>query len=333
MSPEEATRRFDERRPILEAFGRHVVESLNGAILQQLGPGERTGFFQIEPKFRVKDSGSFREKITRRGKNYDEPLVQITDQVGVRIVVLLAKHTVLVNQSINGMPEWDVTRARDVQKEREKNPHYFDYVSDHWVVHLKSPHACGDITITPDIPCEIQVRTLLQHAYAELAHSTVYKPNLTAKPDVLRAIAKGAALVETTDGVFSEVAQKIETHTEALVQQLGRAEDWFRKNVGDPIENPADESRAMRILDAYAALFQKADWEAIERELSSRAWLPDWLRNQQDSDTIFRHPVILLVVWLVVELEHDVAPDWPLDLELLRPVFAKLGISTDGALD
>jgi len=50
--------------------------------------------------------------------------------------------------------------------------------------------------------CEVQVRTLLQRAYAELSHDTSYKPSVTLEGDVRLQIARAPALVETTDEIF-----------------------------------------------------------------------------------------------------------------------------------
>ena len=66
------------------------------------------------------------------------------------------------------------------------------------------------VQIPADIPCEIQIRTLLQHAYSELTHDTIYKPNVRATPAVKRTAAKSMALIEATSDYFSSVNQVIQ---------------------------------------------------------------------------------------------------------------------------
>jgi ppGpp synthetase/RelA/SpoT-type nucleotidyltranferase len=333
MTPEQATQRFVERVPMLSALGDYVVTEVKRAVEEVLTPGEKKGFFKIEPSARVKEPDSFREKITRKGKSYVDPLREITDQVGARFVVLLSEDVALVNRIIGGFREWKLTHARDVDEERRQNPYHFDYLSHHWVIELKEDKAFEGGTISAGVPCEIQVRTLLQHAYAELAHSTIYKPNLTAKPEVKRAIAKGAALVETTDGVFDEVARKIRDHFEEVTKHLRNADQWFRANVGDPDTSKANEVRSMRVLDTFCDVLAAAPWEKIERSFSTRAWMPEWLRSMGLTFEFYRHPCILLVFWLVAEFEQECADLWPIDLGILQPIFTQLGKSADGSLD
>lgn len=332
MNIAEATSLFAKRAPALEALGQFVVQSVRDATLSEIAEQDRYGFFKIDPAFRVKDVASFREKIERQGKNYSDPLSQITDQVGTRFIVLLSDQVKLVNRIIAGIPIWKVTRARDVEREREENPHHFDYLSDHWVVSLRKTTTWNGVEIPADMPCEIQVRTLLQHAYAELAHATIYKPNLTAKPDVRRAIAKGAALVETTDEVFGRVADKIAEHMAVVTKHLKSAENWFVAHVSAPDYCRGNEIRAMRVLDAFAQEFQNDEWKEIEVSFSTRSYLSTWLLKSREIDPFFAHPVILLVFWLVDSLQHDCVSRWPLDLNLLNPVFTVLGISSDEEL-
>jgi ppGpp synthetase/RelA/SpoT-type nucleotidyltranferase len=333
MTPEQATLRFIERIPMLEALGDYVVAEIERSVKAVLAPAEQKGFFKIGPTSRTKDPDSFREKITRKGKRYVDPLSEITDQIGVRAVVLLSEDVALVNRVISQVENWSVTHARDVDEERLQNPYHFDYLSHHWVIELKEEEFFQGVKLERGVPCEIQVRTLLQHAYAELAHATIYKPNLTARPDVKRVIAKGAALVETTDGVFDEVSRKIREHFEEVTKHLKNADQWFRSHVGEPEISAANEARSMRVLDAYSPLLAAAPWAAIERSFSTRSWFVEWLRTMGRTTDFFRHPCILLVFWLVTELEQECADEWPIDLGMLQPIFTQLGLSTDGVLD
>ncbi|MCC2018497.1 hypothetical protein QM121_09360 [Enterobacter hormaechei] len=65
------------------------------------------------------------------------------------------------------------------------------------------------------ICCEVQVRTLLQHAYAELVHDSVYKPVGIVPKSAERHIARSMALMETTDDLFCSTMKLLyETNVE-----------------------------------------------------------------------------------------------------------------------
>ena len=77
------------------------------------------------------------------------------------------------------------------------------------------------VTIPKGLTCEVQVRTLLQHAYSELSHSRIYKPSFDPDAKVKRVIAKSMALLETTDDFFEEVNDRMnEIAAYTLLNQL-----------------------------------------------------------------------------------------------------------------
>jgi putative GTP pyrophosphokinase len=72
----------------------------------------------------------------------------------------------------------------------------FNKVNDD--IRLRESVVVHGSTIPAEAACEIQVRTILQHAYAQMAHGSVYKPNISLPHEnerkVRRALAKGSAL-------------------------------------------------------------------------------------------------------------------------------------------
>ena len=279
------TEEFNARVPMLKAFGRHVVVSVVEMVKNRLGSSYSPYYFRMSPISRVKEVESFIEKCSRGGKCYNDPIREITDQVGARFVVLRLDEIRIVNDVINQNPNWDKERAKDMEQIKLEDPHYFDYVSDHWVVRPKQNIDIDGVVVPRGTPCEIQVRTLLQHAYAELAHATVYKPNFTAEPMVRRAIARGAALIETTDGVFVEVGSMIDKETAKFEAILAGARLWFADLVGGEGIVLAPSPRAMRIVDAYSDHFQDVSWDAIELDLRAKPWLKESLKSKRGKRT------------------------------------------------
>lgn len=329
MNPDDLREAFRQRMPMLAKFGEWVTNRVIAQVKEALSASYSETFFKVQPKHRVKDMEGFIEKASREGKGYKDPLKEITDQVGCRFVVLLHNQCDIVNKAIREIQEWDCTSAKDIEVMRTDNPHHFDYESYHWTVRLICSQNIEGFVITPDVTCEIQVRTLLQHAYAELAHSTVYKPQTSAKPQVKRIIARGAALIETTDGVFLRVVEEIEKVTGKIDELLRRCAEWYSEHLTQG-SYPASPS-ALRIADAYVEELSGIEWARIEDFLKKRSWLAEAIKEKRDLP-LFNDPVIVLVFWLVHEFEAQMPARWPLDLKLLQPVFTRLSISPGDSL-
>jgi putative GTP pyrophosphokinase len=331
MTPSEMRQAFIDRRPMLLALGNAVVDRISSKLQEVIGQHSLDYFLKIPPKPRVKDADSFMEKTARPGKTYANPLEDITDQVGCRFVVLREDQRQIVNNVIRNLAGWDLSKDRDVELQRLSDPHHFDYVSDHWVIRPRVTFVFQEVEIPATMPCEIQVRTLLQHAYAELAHSATYKPSFTACLDVRRKIGRGAALVETTDSVFVEVGTMIDAATKVTESLLQGAGDWYTANVtGGTMSNPFTPL-AYRILESYSFAFTGESWATIEVRFRSKPWLANHIRDHIQSP-LYTEPVILIVFYLVEKLGQQMPENWILPKDYLSPVFTALAISPGDSL-
>jgi putative GTP pyrophosphokinase len=226
MNETELQSAFEARRPALDALGRWVTHTIIEVLEGQLGSKSAVAkFLQIPPNPRVKETDSFLEKALVR-KRKSEPLSEITDQVGVRFVVLLLEDIDRIGKIVEEGP-WLAQKDRDFQQERLEKADYFAYQSDHFVIRTLSEITFDGTLIPADVPCEIQIRTILQHAYAEMAHSSSYKPPVRLPEEdqkhINRSLAKGSALIETTDDVFGDIKKM--SLNESIVEDA--ALEWF----------------------------------------------------------------------------------------------------------
>ena len=182
--------RWRSECPVYEAWGAFVSEALTAAVAREIHPASVELFFRIPLKHRTKEDASLLAKAFHRGKSYANPYEQIEDKAGVRIVVLFAEEIRTVERAIQASDQWTAAKARDFEEERARRPFEFDYQSLHYIVRSKPGLSREGVAIAADIPCEIQVRTILQHAYSELTHDTIYKPSVQAEPEVKRAAAR-----------------------------------------------------------------------------------------------------------------------------------------------
>ena len=162
---------------------------------------------------RGKDPEELREKITREGVAYDNLPNNITDLAGVRIIAYFPsdvdKIVPLIEKGFN------IDSKHSMDKRLSSDPAIFGYASVHFVVEfrlemLKLP----EYALFDKMKCEIQVRTILQHAWAEIEHDIVYKSPVEIPFRVRRRFACLAGLLEIADREFESLR-----HDEMAVRQ------------------------------------------------------------------------------------------------------------------
>lgn len=331
MNEAELRLAFESRRSALHALGDLVTETIQAELKRQLGSeGALVKFLQIPPKPRVKETDSFLEKaLVRKQKN--DPLNEITDQVGVRFVVLLLEDISRIGKIVEH-GTWSWQKDRDHESERLANPDYFAYQSDHYVVKTKTSVTHQGTTIPLGLACEIQIRTILQHAYAEMAHSSDYKPSIRLPDEdtkrVKRSLAKGSALIETTDDVFKEIKDRLREYNESTDALLAKASELY-KNITGEITSPAT-TLGMLITDKYRVQLKRVTPESLSEWIDARPWFGDALKKKRDESVFYRDSVVILLGKLVTDNETTVPKLWPIDSSYLEDFYSALGISTNG---
>ena len=155
---------------------------------------------------REKDPEELREKITREGEFPDAPFYGITDLAGARIIAYFPSDVDKIVPLIE--KEFSIDSKHSMDKRLSSDPAIFGYASVHFVVEfrpemLKLP----DYALFDKMKCEIQVRTILQHAWAEIEHDIVYKSPGEIPFRVRRRFACLAGLLEIADREFESLRQ------------------------------------------------------------------------------------------------------------------------------
>lgn len=103
--------------------------------------------------------------------------------------------------------------ANASDKSRILQPTQFGYLTRHLIASLKDP---SDPKLT-GLHFEIQIRTILQHAWAEVEHDSGYKDKDESSDSVRRSFARLAALLEFGDLELESIRLKLkEEHREYL---------------------------------------------------------------------------------------------------------------------
>jgi putative GTP pyrophosphokinase len=323
MDPEaKLIERWRRERPMYEAWGQIVTDTLMRAIEAQIHPVSAKLFCRIPIKHRTKDEQSFLAKAFVR-KSYSDPYNDIEDKVGLRVVVLCTEDIATVKQIIETLDIWDARVARDFEKEISDKPLEFNYQSLHYIVRGKIPIAHDDVTVEPNTPCEVQVRTLLQHAYAELTHDTIYKPSVKADPAVHRAAAKSMALIEATDDYFLQVRKQVAAMiapSQELATMLLALYQQFTNTTAVPT------TLDTLLIDFYKQYAPSDFKNVLNTFLSGKPFLGPEIASRAASSILFRQPSILLVYWAINVVPLAAASGGPLSMQELAPLYSDLGI-------
>lgn len=118
---------------------------------------------------RAKTLNSFLEKLQR--KHYESPFEQLTDLAGARVVCLYRSDIAKVADIIRA----EFVVAEDVDKLDELGVDQFGYGARHFIVRLGKTSSGARYDDLKNLPCEVQIRTVVQDAWAIIQHHMVYK--------------------------------------------------------------------------------------------------------------------------------------------------------------
>jgi putative GTP pyrophosphokinase len=314
--------RWTDERPMYEAWGRFIADQMTQGVTAAIAPAEIEEFFKIPISARTKLPSSMLAKAFHRKKPYQNPYEDIEDKVGVRVVVLFADDIGVVERVVESNANWTWTKARDYEEELLLRPYEFDYQSMHYIVRAKAGLRWDTAPIAEGIPCELQIRTLLQHAYSELTHDTIYKPSVAADPSVKRAAAKSMALIEATGDYFTQVKAKLALAAapgELVAETLVR---MYADIVGRPAEKSAVNSL---IIDHYKSWAKEDFGESLAALYSAKPFLADRITERAPSQALYRQPGVLLVYWVIDQAPILAAKDSPLTEAELSVMYSDLG--------
>ncbi len=312
--------------PMYDAWGDFVTSKICRR-LEHSGKN-LCSYLKQPPKHRLKDSVSLLDKaFYRSDKSYQNPYDEIEDKVGCRFVVLLIEHIKEITEIIVSENNWNYKECRHFQSEREKDPLLFTYQSVHYVVRAKKTTIHNGVTIREDTPCEIQIRTLLQHAYAELTHDAVYKAKTIIEPDVHRTVAKSMALIETTDDFFSQVNSRLTSSSSENLNFQTQLDDLYEESVGFKCINAQKSS--IVILDQFDKLIDEDLIRKLKLFINKENYLTDAIKNGIKNNPFYTQSVILFVYYLIKKKKLTLLRDWPLNRKILERLAVDTGVSLD----
>lgn len=163
---------------------------------------------------RPKSLESFAEKIQRKRDKHANPVMEFTDLAGARVITHTQDQVRAVSEFIEA--HFDVDWDNSIDISQRYKPSEFGYRSVHYIVQFRpdvfptkdiAVHAVASVLPKDSRPmkAEIQVRTLLEHAWADFYHDWAYKKGFRVPDKSQRDLAALAAVLEQADAAFDRI--------------------------------------------------------------------------------------------------------------------------------
>lgn len=187
---------FDTRFSRYESLREEVLFILNEAIA-------RTPVKTHSVLGRVKDRVSFLEKVSRKG--YSAPFDEVQDLVGARIVCLFYDDIPRLSQLIH--EEFDVVSEENKIKDAPDDT--FGYMSVHFICTLHEHNAGRRYDRVKGLAFEVQIRTILMDAWANVSHHLAYKGEASIPAPLRRDFNALSGLFYVADKQFQSFADGV----------------------------------------------------------------------------------------------------------------------------
>jgi len=162
---------------------------------------------------RIKERLSLENKIIKKNYKYDS-LEDITDIVGIRIITYFEDEIDLIANILE--KEFIVDLENSVDK-RLIAADKFGYRSLHFVVsYSPSRLKLSEYSIFKNLKFEIQIRSILQHSWAEIEHDIGYKGENEIPDSAKRTFYRVAALLEQADIEFVKLKTEIKEYESSI---------------------------------------------------------------------------------------------------------------------
>ena len=180
---------YRAQRPVFEKMQATIPEMVRAVF-------EEVGIVVASIESRIKEEKSLKGKLELKGAKY-ATLGDITDIFGMRIITFYADDVDKVASAVDRL--FDVDWENSVDKRKLHQVDSFGYMSLHYICRFDEfPYRF-----------EVQMRTILQHAWANMNHDTGYKSGVEVPVEHLRNMNRLAGMLELIDEQFSRIRTEI----------------------------------------------------------------------------------------------------------------------------
>lgn len=175
---------------------------------------------------RLKDRESLAGKIEKKQKFISDEkgykynnLKDITDICGIRICTFYSDNVDEISKIIES--EFVIDKENSIDKRKSLEPDRFGYLSLHYIISLPE----NRLVLPENIPfkgmkIEIQIRSILQHTWAEIEHDIGYKSSDGIPKAIKRDFSRLAGLLELADKEFISIRDNLKKYKKNINESI-----------------------------------------------------------------------------------------------------------------
>lgn len=194
---------IEEYRSLLPVYS-HIAEIIPERLRSFF---DDAGIVVAAVEHRVKTESSLKGKLRLKGSKYNS-IYDITDLVGIRVITFYTDDVEKVASVLERLYEIDWENSIDKRKIHEIDS--FGYLSIHYICRIpESSYSVPEYPELNKIRFEVQIRTVLQHAWANMDHDTGYKSGVEIPRIYQRNMSRLAGMLELVDDEFSRIRREL----------------------------------------------------------------------------------------------------------------------------
>ncbi|MBP9822390.1 MAG: hypothetical protein KBC81_03050 [Candidatus Pacebacteria bacterium] len=170
------------------------------------------GLSYLSVECRAKSSVSLEKKLEKLSF---ESLGEVQDLAGVRIITYVYKDIETIESVIA-----ENFLAEQLSVEDRLGTDRVGYRSHHWLISLPDNRLkLPEYEQFGGLKAELQISTVLQHAWAQIGHKQVYKPSAILPRKIKRNFTLLSGLLEIADNEFNRISNEILEHQQEVVSE------------------------------------------------------------------------------------------------------------------
>ncbi len=208
MQINEAIKWYIDNRGTYEAISKKASK-----IIKEVFDNEKIEYYSIT--CRAKKVDSFTRKL--KNEKYEVP-EDITDLAGIRVITYVESEANKAAEIFKKL--FDIDFEKSIDKSTVLGVDKVGYRSQHYIAGFSSDRSkLPEFKKFSGLKFEVQIRTILEHAWAEIEHDRNYKYTGVLPDEIKRRFAILAGVLELADKEFDNISLAIDSYKKLVAEK------------------------------------------------------------------------------------------------------------------